>query len=225
MSHAAPDVDYQRLVELLTAERLGSYLKASGGDLTGAFLLYEWNMQAAASALSLAAMVEVLLRNALDREMRAWAAAKGHDDWLTSAPLDDRARVDVRKARERAMRGGRTATHGHVVAELNLGFWRYLVARKYLTNLWIPALQRAFPHAEPDARQRQKSLERHVQQLLYLRNRAAHHEPLHRRDLLKDLQQSLVVVSAIDPVAYAWVAKKQTLEEVVARRPDVGLPS
>ena len=43
-----PDL-YSQLLPLVTAERLGSYLRASGGDVSDAFALYEWNMRAAAS--------------------------------------------------------------------------------------------------------------------------------------------------------------------------------
>ena len=88
-------VDYERLRELLSAERLGSYVTVAHGDLQEAFALYEWNIEASASALSLAAMVEVVVRNSLDRQMTAWARSRGKDDWLVHAPLDLRATADI----------------------------------------------------------------------------------------------------------------------------------
>lgn len=75
-------VDYTLLQDLITTERLGSYLKWAGGDLNRAFELYEWNMEASAAALSVAAMVEVIVRNALDRELTAWASARQLGDAL-----------------------------------------------------------------------------------------------------------------------------------------------
>lgn len=219
MSQPTLPVDYQQLLTLLTAERLGSYLSAAEGDLDAAFALYEWNIEAAAAALSLTAMIEVVLRNALDKEMRTWAAARDESDWLAAAPLDTQGLTDITKARERAARGRQTVTHGHVVAELNFGFWRYLMSRRYLTPLWIPALQHAFPHATGDARRKQRILEGHTQQLLYLRNRAAHHEPLHRRDLRADLDRSLQLAQAIHPTARSWVSAHQQLGQVLERRP------
>ena len=219
MSQHMGDVDYQILLKLLTAERLGSYLDASNGDIDSAFALYEWNIDVAAAALSLTAMVEVILRNAIDKQMRVWAETRGESDWLTNAPLDTQGHSDISKARQRAARGRETVTHGHVVAELNLGFWRFLMSRRYLTSLWIPAIQHAFPDAVGDAPKKQRTLEGHAQQLLYLRNRAAHHEPLHRRDLATDLERSLQLVRAIHPTAGAWVATRQQLEQVLQRRP------
>lgn len=215
------EVDYRRLEKLLTEERLGSYYRAASGDRDAAFALYEWNIEASASAVSLSAMVEVVLRNALDRAMSALGEAKGWSEWLDAAPLDDRARKDVGQARLRARRGGRAATRGHVVAELNLGFWRFLMSRRYLTSLWIPALDRAFPGADGDARTNQRVLEGHVEQINFLRNRAAHHEPIHRRDLLSDLGRAIHVAECIDPAAGHWIRSRETLSDTVARRPTV----
>lgn len=48
MSAAPGDFErdlYIELLPLVTAERLGSYLRASGGDVADAFALYEWNMR------------------------------------------------------------------------------------------------------------------------------------------------------------------------------------
>ncbi|GMA19874.1 hypothetical protein MM440_12430 [Arsenicicoccus piscis] len=213
-------VDYERLEWLLTEERLGSYFRAANGEREPAFALYEWNIEASAAAVSLSAMVEVVLRNALDREMAVLGEAKGWSDWLDDAPLDHRARKDVRQARERASRGRRSATRGHVVAELNLGFWRFLMSKRYLTSLWIPALVKAFPGAEGDARTTQRLLEGHVEQINFLRNRAAHHEPIHRRDLLSDLDRAMYVAGCIYPVAGRWIRSRETLSSTVAQRPE-----
>ena len=109
----ASSVDYQAL---LTEERLGSYFQAAQGDRMAAFALYEWNIEASAAAVSLSAMVEVVLRNALDRQLAALGEKKGCSDWLAEAPLDERGRKDVGQARVRASRAGRTATHGHLIA-------------------------------------------------------------------------------------------------------------
>lgn len=211
-------VSYESLRSLLTTERLGSYTAAAQGDLRGAFELYEWNIEVAAAAMSLTAMVEVVLRNALDREMRAWAKRRGVDDWMAAAPLDDHGRTDIAKARRRAAHG-HDPTHGHVVAELNFGFWRFLMAKRYLTALWVPAMHNAFPHAPGDARQKQTALEAHAQQLLFLRNRAAHHEPLHRRNLASDLTRALDLVGSIHPAARDWVASTQRLSALLRERP------
>ncbi len=142
---------YSELLPLVTAERLGSYLRASGGDVSDAFALYEWNMRAAASIMELTSMVEVLARNALDRELRDWAhQRRAGASWLDFAPLDPQGSADIQKARDRATRRGRRAeVHGRVIAELPLGFWRFLVESRYLTALWILQLTAHSPTAIP----------------------------------------------------------------------------
>ena len=215
-----PGWDYGDLRDLLTAERLGSYFDACAGDLEAAFHLYEWNMAASAAVMMTTGMVEVVVRNALDSQLRAWAATKHAASWLDAAPLDQRGRADVAKARDRATRFGRVPeVHGKVVAELSLGFWRYLVAQRYLTTLWVPALHRAFPHGDLDVRQRREQVERHLTGLMLVRNRAAHHEPIHRRDLLGDLAAAVEVAQWVHPAAGAWLKARSTLTEVVAGKP------
>lgn len=218
----APARDYATLSELLTAERLGSYLRWSGGDTGAAFALYEWNMAASAAVMHTTGMVEVVVRNAMDRALNDLAQRRAWPSWFDSAPLDPRGRTDIRKARDRATRfGSRPEVHGKVVAELTLGFWRYLAASRYLTTLWIPALHGAFPGGPADKRQQQRQVDRHLKDLHLVRNRAAHREPIHRRDLARDLAAAVEVTSWIDKTAGDWVADLSTLAETINRKPTV----
>ena len=217
---AASARDYQALSDLLTAERLGSYLRWSGGDMEAAFTLYEWNMTASAAVMHTTGMVEVVVRNSMDRALQDMAQVRGWSSWFDRAPLDQRGRADIRKARERATRfGSQPEVHGKVVAELTLGFWRYLAASRYLTALWTPALFESFGSGPADKLQQQRQVDRHLKNLLLVRNRAAHHEPIHRRDLLRDLEAAVEVTSWVDPSAGAWVADLSTIAEVVALKP------
>ena len=52
--------DYDALLPLVTAERLGSYVRVTKGTTTAAFELYEWNMRAAASVMELTSMVRAI---------------------------------------------------------------------------------------------------------------------------------------------------------------------
>ena len=215
-----PDL-YSQLLPLVTAERLGSYLRASGGDVSDAFALYEWNMRAAASVMELTSMVEVLARNALDRELRDWAhRRRSGASWLDVVPLDQQGSADIQKARDRATRRGRRPeVHGRVIAELPLGFWRYLLESRYLTALWVPATHRAFPAGDPDLRTRQRDVAFRMQQLNFVRNRAAHHEPIHGRDLSRDLQFAMDLAAWISPAAKSWVDATSSLPLIISSKP------
>ena len=212
--------DLQTLSRILTSERLGSYLRWSGGDLAEAFALAEWNLTASAAVMHTTGMVEVIVRNAMDHSLQVMEQGRGWSSWFDDAPLDQRGRADILKARDRATRFGRQAeVHGKVVAELTLGFWRYLAASRYLTALWTPALHSAFPHGTADKLRQQQQVDHLLRDLLLVRNRAAHHEPIHRRDLLRDLNAAVTLTSWVDPVAGDWVGRLSMIGDVVAAKP------
>jgi hypothetical protein len=89
MLSTGPTWSYAALRSHLTVERLGSYEQAAEGDLERTFRLYEWNMDASAAVMTTTAMVEVIVRNAMDAELRWWAQQR-HDRscWFDVVPLD-----------------------------------------------------------------------------------------------------------------------------------------
>ncbi|MGH3351560.1 MAG: hypothetical protein ACRDPS_12925 [Nocardioides sp.] len=177
-------------------------------------------MSAGSGVIATTGTVEVIVRNALDRQLLSWADRKGHRDWLDAIRLDQRGRDDVAKARSRAtLRGRRQEEHGRVVAELGFGFWRYLVSQRYHASLWVPSLHKAFPGATPDLRARRRDVERRLVNLMLVRNRAAHHEPIHRRDLLADLEDAVELVGWVHPEARAWVGAISALRQIANARP------
>lgn len=82
--------DYAALSQLLTAERLGSYLRWSEGSVEGAFARYEWNMTACAAVMHTTGMVEVVVRSAMDRSLQGLGGRRGWSSWFDAAPLDSR---------------------------------------------------------------------------------------------------------------------------------------
>ena len=74
----------------------------------------------------------------------------------------------------------------------------------------------AFPHLRPAVRQR---ICQPVDHLYTLRNRVAHHEPIHQPDLAAYEQDGLSVVGAVDPALADWLRATSRLTEVLARRP------
>ncbi len=211
--------DDEALLDLLTTGRMSSYSSATGSP-SAALRLYEWNMHASASVMELTGIVEIVARNALDRELAAWARRRlDTPEWFGRAPLDQRGTRDVSKAEDRSRRAGAPGEHGRVVAELSFGFWRYLVGSRYHASLWVPDLHRAFPYGPRDLRARRREVERRMRELHFVRNRAAHHEPIHHRDLGRDLTFALELLGWVHPVAAEWAARVTTLRAVVDARP------
>lgn len=205
---------------LITRDRLSSYLTTTSGDLGRALALYDWNTRASAAVLATSAMVEVIVRNALDSSLQNWAdQRRASREWLDTAPLDAQGLADVAKARERATRRGRDPeVRGKVVAELSFGFWRYLVASRYLTALWIPGAHAAFPNGPADLRVRREQVERRLHNLMIVRNRAAHHEPIHRRNLARDFRDAVDVSGWVHPQGAVWLRARSDLLRIAAER-------
>lgn len=211
----APEV----VVELLTVERMASYLEATSGRVDAALELYEWNIKATGAVLGLTGMVEVIVRNAIDRQLGAYGLSRGWSDWLDDAPLDSRAKQDVSRSGKRVGLGRHQYPRGKIIAELTLGFWRYLVASRYLTSLWVPAVHRAFSLGDADLRTRRRNVESALVTVCHIRNRAAHHEPLHRRDLRVDVATAARLLGWVDPTAKTWLKQAETVSAVFAAHP------
>jgi hypothetical protein len=58
-----------------------------------------------------------------------------------------------------------------------------------------------------------------MRKMQFVRNRVAHGEPIHRRDLLVDLDAALSLASWISPDVADWIQARQTVHAVVAARP------
>nr|WP_221376691.1 Abi family protein [Actinoplanes polyasparticus] len=214
--------DLAMIEQRLSPERLGPYKRACGGSLETALALYRWNAEVTAALASTIGHVEVTLRNALHQELEAWSARTFEEPrWYLNPPSRTRpngflfaeALGDIAKARTRAARNAGPETPGRVVAELNLGFWRFLLARRYDRGLWHPCLHRAF------SRQRRVTVFDAVGQLHEARNRMAHHEPMFNRPLAGLYQTSLQIAEWICPTIRLWIEECSSVTAALAARP------
>lgn len=200
--------------------RFDRYVLAVGGDPARALRLYEWNLVASSAFYETLGQLEILLRNALDEQLRRWhrRAIGGDGSWHLDprTPLHGDLRAQVVDARRRARRHRAVETQDGVITELTFGFWRYLLDTRHQSTLWAPALRHAFPHLRP--RVRSEVYERLVR-LHLLRNRIAHHEPIHGLALSARLDDVLVVAGSICPTTAAWIWATTRSAAVLAARP------
>ncbi|MEU1813198.1 hypothetical protein [Micromonospora aurantiaca (nom. illeg.)] len=206
------------LVRCFTEARLSTYLDHCRGDVQRALQLYAWNTAITGVAWEVLAHVEVALRNALASGLQHRHDRLGRPgSWLDDPirDLDVRARDDIFEARRRVLRAGHTPSAGQTVSELNFGFWRFLLARRYTTTLW-PHLAGAFPHAPNRSRTTVEDL---VASLHVFRNRAAHHQRLWQEPLVRRYDDMLTLLGYIDPDLRNWVAAGSRFPDVLAARP------
>jgi hypothetical protein len=163
----------------LSKARFASYLAECGGDTAAAWRLYMWNISISAAFYPLLDFVEITLRNSLHREL---GARFGRADWWSVAPLNEHGQRLVKQAQEKVSASRSSQNADDLVTELTFGFWVSLISRTYDRAFWVPALHRAFPHY----RGRRDVLHAELKEVLWLRNRVMHYEPIHRRDLKAD---------------------------------------
>jgi hypothetical protein len=188
--------------------------------------LYVWNTRMSKAYLEDIAHVEVMLRNFISERL---ARDCGHADWFDQEErfgFDYEFRKSVERTKRRIRFSGCAVTADRVVAGLSLDSWRFLLVRKLEPTVW-KALRARVNGGMPNYPSRQrKEFERHVVQLLELRNRCSHQEPLVRRDPLEedsylDAQSANIqwLADAIDPKAAKWILRCSRVAELRGLRP------
>lgn len=206
-------------MDILTRTRLHSYSAAAEENDSLALELYTWNGRVAAELFQLLGLVEIAIRNSIDRELRVLNITLGNQrEWFDD--LGDSLGVEsirqVNKVKVRLSDNRRDLTHGNIVSELNFGYWRAFLSRQYKDTLWRTSIRFAFPYSP--SRQPEYIFTR-VRHLHVLRNRIAHHEPIHNRDIARDYQICIEVLNAISPIIAAWSAENSRVLEVLAEKP------
>ena len=211
------------ILDLAGSARFAPYLREAHGDIDRARELYLWAADLAGALFSTIAFVEVGLRDAMDRKLRAWNDQQGMDygeDWALrkgAAPLlydlvtHKSLAVAQNFAREQSRLRPKThprrlaaVTHDDVVSHFMFGTWVYLIKPRVWNQpqqcqqLWQECLSDAFPYADPSDLGREK-LAGQLDRVRKLRNRVAHHENLLSVDIRRRLRDMLGILALIDP--------------------------
>ncbi|WP_074852629.1 hypothetical protein [Gordonia westfalica] len=209
------------LVALLSSDRLAPYLREADGDEALALRLYEWNTQISAASMEVLAYLEVLLRNAIDRELTKFADESRRGlPWFmlpsVNGPSHNEITTAVETTRGR-LRGisPRRDARGQIIAGLSFGFWTAFFKAPY-EDLWRSALTYALPGTPSGSR---KNVIVALERTRKFRNRLAHHDSLLAQDILLELDTMLSLVEWIDPDARIWLDGIQRVTKVYTERP------
>jgi hypothetical protein len=202
---------------VLSKPRFAPYLVAAGGNAQVAIELEWWNLDVAAAFVVPLNRLELALRNALHC---SFCTMFGRPDWWVSAPLDDNGRRKIVEAkRALARRRGRPEVADDVVAQLTFGFWISLLSSTYHRTLWVPTLHRVFPRAA----RRRHTLHQDFANVLVLRNRIMHHEPIHHRHLQADHETVYRLLGYLSPVIVQELARRDRVPQLLAYRGAIGI--
>jgi hypothetical protein len=201
-------------VRVFAMPRLSPYVSTAKDHGVSADRFYLWNLQVSAAFYDGPLhCLEIGLRNALNARL---SGMYGRPDWWSSAPLAPHDALKIGRVRDDLLRrSGTRIGPDDVVAELAFGFWVSLLSRRYDRYLRVPALHQAFP-GYSGARE---PLRDNLEAMRLLRNRVAHYEPIHHRDLAADHQKIYRLLGYIEPAAVAWLRTFDRVPDLLARRP------
>lgn len=186
--------------EALSSERFAPYLTQCSNDFDTACELYIWNMAVSGAFLPWLNMVEIILRNRIHIALSTvhgnqWAWEHGFISTLPNPrnSFNPRHELSVISNKYKA-----TRKTGKVIADLNFAFWQQMLKKNQLHTLWNKHLYITFPNldASKTVDANRQTLYDHLEQIRKLRNRIAHHEPIHTRNLTDDLDSILFVIGA-----------------------------
>lgn len=217
-SKELPLSSLNQVVECLSPERLLPYLHSvPSGELQEALALYQWNISISGAFHEAISIAEVCLRNTLHNQMTRLTQDEP-GNWLENSTLllTADAQKEISVAQRRVTHKGGPLTPARLVSELNFGFWRYLLAKRYETTLWTPALRHGFPQFQS---QQRKIVYNVVTELHILRNRIAHHEPIFKRDLRQDFVRIYQLIEWISPQTREWSTPFSRVKETISQYP------
>ncbi|UYZ60205.1 hypothetical protein [Hymenobacter latericus] len=199
-------MEKKHMERLFSAGRLARFYHAAGQDASEAAALYAGNILLSESLYPSLAVAEVVLRNAVHRQLSYLFQTP---DWYQVLSQREPALVGLQssltKAEEYILDRGETLSADKVVAELPFGFWSSLFNAAYELVLW-KQLRLAFPHLPKQDRQR-STVSVAINAVRHLRNRVYHNEPVcwKLRTLEQQHAQTIQLIGWIEPQVVAWL--------------------
>ncbi|WP_223847850.1 ASCH domain-containing protein [Bifidobacterium reuteri] len=210
------------LCSWFSAERMRRYEESALDPVA----LYVWNTHMSKAYLEDIAHVEVMLRNFISTRL---ASDCGREDWFDQTDhfgFDYEFCKAVERVKRRIRYAGHSITPDRVIAGLSLDSWRFLLVRKLEPTVWKALRDRANGGMPYYKSRRRKEFETHIVQLLDMRNRCSHQEPLIRPDadtereyLDFQWENLLWVARVIDPKAADWIRSQSRVPTLRKLRP------
>lgn len=230
--------------DALSHARLEPYLERTGGNVKQALRLYAWHAHLTAAVQTILGTTEVILRNAMDRQLQVWNTTQDSSltSWLLEEPASplrslsaakrhDALRRAINQAQARPTghrRYNQPVTHDDVLAQVMFGMWKDLLPNHQLgvnpqtrenlnrQRLWEESLCFAFPHANDPYGQETFWRVAHLHRL---RNRVSHMEPLLDIDVNAHIREAFDLVSTINPQAAQWLSGISTVSHLLSQEP------
>lgn len=181
------------LEKVFSEERMHKYFAGRPGNELKSILHYQYNIRVSEAFYPTLSVLEVALRNSINRELTVkFDDPDWYDHFPTTPGLNNLVK-EITTAQFQISRRHEFITSAKIVAELTLGFWVRLFNSEYERVLWKD-LRRAFPYLQKAERQRHK-VSAPLNNFRNIRNRIFHNESIcWNFDRLQERHDEMVAV-------------------------------
>ncbi|MCI1747346.1 MAG: hypothetical protein LKI24_04090 [Acidipropionibacterium sp.] len=210
----------REILHALSAARVSTYLRATGGDLDRAITLYGWNAKVSAAFMVPAHFAEITVRNAVDETLSLVYGPDWPWDSTFERSLPAGRRPDYSPRRDLQAVRSRQGSTGKVIAELRFVFWEKMFTSRHDGRLWIPHIAGQFPEVPRMApAELRNTIRQNLGIIRALRNRIAHHEPIFARNLAAELAVMESLIRYRSPQTAILEHHLQGAAQLLAERP------
>jgi len=203
----------------ISPARMGTFETAVpivGGADPRALALYAWNARISAALLAPLHICEIVVRNAVSDAIEhvygpRWPWQIGFEQSLPSPRSGYNPQRDLQNARSHA------PTTGKAIPELKFVFWQKMFTSRHDQRLWEPYLRQVMPHLDPakPVSILREDIYNELEQIRFLRNRIAHHEPIFARNLNDDLQKIVALIASRSQETADWMMQNQQASAIL----------
>lgn len=207
--------DRYKLENLFSQERLRKFYEAYPDNESKALDHYRCNILISESFYPCLSILEVALRNAINKQLTFFFRTAEWYTHLSTTPGLSNLLPAINTAQRHITSRGELISTPKIVAELSLGFWVTLFNKEYELILWKP-LRKAFPNM-PKAKRQRKNVSAPLNNFRLIRNRIFHNEPIcWNLGVIQDKHKQIVeLLSWIDKDLPKWLATMDRFEKVL----------
>lgn len=196
----------------LSTQRFYPYLKRAGFNREYAFNLYLYNARLSKSFLFPLHVLEVVFRNSINEIFikeygNTWPFDINFQNNLTTESLSS-LMVAINRANSNST--------DSIVSGLSFDFWSNLFRPEYHSIFW----QKLLPLMLPLGNISRQKIQSRARDINFFRNRIAHHEPIHHRDIVKIHDDIIEMISWFCFDTSDWVRYHSTLNTIMRTSPN-----
>ena len=189
-----------------------------------AVALHEWNSVMAFAVMSSLEILEISLRNHMHKSLSEnlgtntwWGKETSKGVWTPSSAVVGEQKEDVAKAIRVSGRRSKGVTPGGVISELSFGFWLAILGNNYDNPSsgvahWRNCLHEVF---EKRGKVSRKDAFGELENIVRLRNKCAHHEPIVGLDLNAEYLKMISFARRFSRPTAVWIGRTSLIPHLL----------